>query len=85
MLLWRHISFLQAIANVSILLNLQTLYSAQIQQNKVHLMIKVKMILTDSDGYRWRSKVTKILQNVTPCKLLQYTHRHTTWYQDKLQ
>ena len=30
------------------------------QQHKVHLMITVKMILTDAEGHMWRLKVTKL-------------------------
>ena len=41
-----------------IIMNILTLYLVPIH-NDVHVMIKVKLILTDYEGHRCRSKVTK--------------------------
>ena len=47
-----------------------------IQQHEVHLMIKVKVTLTDSEGHRWRSKVIK--NNKWTHLPNNFTHRHHT-------
>ena len=49
--LWRHLSFLQTI--VHFVLGTNT------QQHNVHLIMIIKVILTEDEGHRRRSKVTK--------------------------
>ena len=50
----------------SIYLKLYETYkvATNIQQHHIHLMIKVKVTLTDAEGHRWRSKVTEYKEMV---------------------
>ena len=58
------------------------------QQHNIHLklMIRIKVILTDDEGHRGRSKVTKKELMVISCKLLhsQTSYDHS-WYQGTIQ
>ena len=50
----------QLIVNISNFIELANfILGTKIQQHKVHIMIKVKVTLTDSEGHRLRPKVTK--------------------------
>ena len=60
MSLWRHLSFPQATVHISNSIKYANfILDTNIKQNDVHLMIKVTVTLTDDEGHRWRSKVTK--------------------------
>ena len=66
--LWRHLVFLQTIVQITnsieptnfVLEPTNFVLGTNTQQNNVHLMIKMKVTLTDDEGHRLRSKVTKM-------------------------
>ena len=58
--LWRHLSFLQTIVHISNSIEPKNfVLGTNTQQNNVHLMIKMKVTLTDDEGHKRRSKVNK--------------------------
>ena len=58
--LWRHLSFLQTIVHISNSIEpTNFVLGTDTQQYKVHLMIKMKVTLTDDEGHKRRLKVTK--------------------------
>ena len=60
-LLWRHLSFLQTIVHISKSIKpTNFVLGTNTHQHNVHLMMKMKMTLTDDEGHRRRSKVTKM-------------------------
>ena len=75
--LWRHLSFLQTVVNITnSILHTNFILGTNIQQHDVHRMIKVKLILTDDKGHRWRPKVTKMELMVLTYKLI---HAQTSY------
>ena len=60
--LWRHLSFLQTIVHISNSIEpTNFVLGTNTQQYNVHLIIKLKVTLTDDEGHRRRSKVTKMI------------------------
>ena len=58
---WRHLNFLQTIVNISNSIEpTNFVLGTNTQQYNVYLIIKMKLTLTDDEGHRRRSKVTKI-------------------------
>ena len=56
---WRHLMFLYTNVHISNSTEpTNFILGTNIQQHKMHLMIKVQVILTKGDGHRRRSKVT---------------------------
>ena len=75
--LWRHLSFLQTVVHISNSIEpTNFVLETNTQQYNVHLMIKMKVILKDDEGHRWRSKVTKNELLVISRKLL---HSQTSY------
>ena len=82
--LWRHLSFLQTIVHISNSIKpTNFVLGTNTQQYNVHLMIKMKVTLTDNEGHRRRSKVTKT--NLWSYIANYYTYRDHTWYQGTIQ
>ena len=80
--LWRHLSFLQTRIIVHISYSIEPTHfvlRTNTQQHNVHLITKIKVTLTDDEGHRRRSKVTK--NELMVICLNFYTQRHHTWYQ----
>ena len=61
MSLWRYSSFLQTIVYVSNFNEPTDFIHGTNIHYKVHLVIRVQVTLTDAEGHRWKSKVTKVL------------------------
>ena len=75
--LWHHLSFLQTIVHISNSIEPRNfVLGTNTQQRNVHLMITMKVTLTDDDGHRWRSKVTTKELMVISRKLL---HSQTSY------
>ena len=85
--LWRHLSFLETIVHISNSIeHTNFILGTNTQQHDVHLMIKVKVTLTDDEGHRRRSKVTKsehghtsqtiTLADIIPGAKVQYNKRN---------
>ena len=76
--LWRHLSFLQTIVSNSIEPT-NFILGTNTQQHNVHLMIKMKVTLTDDEGHRRRSKVIKKLM-VKSRKLFHSQTSSPNWF-----
>ena len=77
--LWRHLRLLQAIVHISSSVEpTNFVLGTNAQQHNVHSMIKMRFTLTDDEGHRRRSNVTKM--NYWSYLANYYTHRHHTWY-----
>ena len=75
--LWRHSSFLQTIVHISNTIEpTNFVLGTNTQQYNAHLIIKMKVTLTDDEGHRRRSKVTKNELMVISRKLL---HSQTSY------
>ena len=72
-----NIRFLQTIVHISNSIEpTNYVLGTNTQQHNVHLMIKMKVTLTDDEEYRWRSKVTKNELMVISRKLLHSQTSH---------
>ena len=86
--IWRHLRFLKTIAHISYSIEpTNFVLGTNTQQYNDHLIMKIKMTLTDDEGLRRRSKVTKkwtngdiskdvTLIDIIPGTKVQYNKRH---------
>ena len=77
--LWRHQSFLLTLVHILYSIeHTNLILGTNTQQYDIHIMVKVKVTLTDDEGHKWRSKVTKNELMVISRKF--YTYRQYTRY-----
>ena len=76
-------SFLQTIVCISNSIELTNfIFDTNIQRHNIHLIIKMKVTLTDAESHRLRSNVT--ISNYLSYLASYYTYRHHTWFQGTL-